>query len=140
MKNEIQYKEVSVNVNGQTILTISSQHLSGIENIDEYKDVIIDLADSLLMFVGTDKNMLDAYVTLRPSVQRFAQEMERKLKLNDHKGGWMKMTPTEILSDLAKERLELGQALAIGDSENILEECADNANYLMMLAEVSASK
>jgi len=87
-----------------------------------------------------NENMLDAYVTLRPSVQKFAEEMERKLKLNDHKGGWMGMSQDEIIQDIREENIELSMAIANNDVKNILEECADIANYLMMLAEISASK
>lgn len=102
-------------------------------------DKCLELTEEIIKIIN-ESVPAETVVTLRPSVQKFAEEMERKLKLNDHKGGWMGMTVNQILNELAEERIELGKAIVTGDKANILEECADNANYLMMLAEISASK
>jgi hypothetical protein len=44
--------EVSVAVNGNNILTIGSNHLSGIENIDEFAEIVANCGEHLLSFIG----------------------------------------------------------------------------------------
>jgi hypothetical protein len=43
---------VTINVNGDQILTIGHNHLSGIENIDDYTNAIENCAEHLLAFIG----------------------------------------------------------------------------------------
>ena len=78
---------------------------------------------------------------IRPEVMRFAEAMERKLKLNDYKGGWKgrdgrahwAMPPEELLDRAEKEFEELKSC----DIDNdVLDEAADVANYLMMMCDV----
>ena len=45
---------VTVEVNGETILTIGHNHLSGIENIEDYADTVRSCAQHLLSFMGLD--------------------------------------------------------------------------------------
>jgi hypothetical protein len=44
--------EVEIRVNGETILTLGSSHLSGIENIDDYANDVRNCAQHLLSFIG----------------------------------------------------------------------------------------
>lgn len=46
--------EVTVSVNGESILTIGSSHLSGVDNIDDYADRIRDCALHLRSFIGDE--------------------------------------------------------------------------------------
>jgi hypothetical protein len=43
---------VTVSVNGADVLTIGHNHLAGIENIDDYADVVRSCAQHLLSFIG----------------------------------------------------------------------------------------
>ncbi len=85
---------------------------------------------------------------LRPSVQRFAQAMEAKLRENDFKGGWSADTVESLVHRLDDEVKELKEALGLAcdscgtggshspDSPSaILEEAADVANFAMMISE-----
>lgn len=70
---------------------------------------------------------------LRPSVKRFAEVMESKLRVNDHRGGWDNCNSQWLL---AKVMEELGELLQAQMPAEIAEEAADAANYLMMYVEV----
>ena len=81
----------------------------------------------------------------RQEVGTFAQDMERKLQKHDHKRGWYRMTNAELIKRLKEEVAELEQELAnkealkgVGTpatSSLIINECADVANFAMMLAD-----
>ena len=79
----------------------------------------------------------------RDEVMRFAYWMERKLKMNDHKGGWEDMTPAELstrcMDELTELRLKIMEASQEGLSKQLCEmirdEAADVANFAMMVAE-----
>ena len=53
-----------------------------------------------------------AEIELRPDVQWFAEQMELKLRENDHKGGWEGVTPLWLMARLREEldELEPGKA------------------------------
>lgn len=70
---------------------------------------------------------------LRPEVARFAQLMERRLRANDHKGGWRGDTPHALLRRLREETDELYLAIT---AEDVGNEAADVANFAMMIADV----
>jgi hypothetical protein len=72
-------------------------------------------------------------VKLRPAVLRFAREMERKLRANDHKGGWDNCTLNYLSTRLTQERKELMMAMGSGKNDAALREAADCANFLMMM-------
>jgi len=74
---------------------------------------------------------------VRLEVRRLSLLMELKLRRNDHKGGWQHMTPMELLERLEGEVRELRQAIYEGDPLDIAQECADVANYAMMIADVT---
>ena len=89
---------------------------------------------------------------LRPEVLIFANAMEEKLRLNDHKGGWEKMPSSWLRNRMQEEIAELNSAIdnyvnAIDPIKStheqlepfrkaILAECADIANFAMMVASV----
>lgn len=78
-----------------------------------------------------------------PFVLAFAKRMEAKLAKNRHKGdreGWLDMEPGDILSRVLDENVELGEALrswyhVSSGSKEVADECADVANFCMMLAD-----
>ena len=74
---------------------------------------------------------------LRPSVQRFAEEMERKLRRNDLKGGWRNEQPWWLLCRLEEEVAELQRVLTRNNRSlrSVVGECADVANMAMMIAD-----
>lgn len=73
---------------------------------------------------------------LRDSVLAFAAQMERKLRANDHKGGWSNESPEWLLSRLREEVAELEQLVASG-GPGVVGEAADVANFAMMVAETA---
>ena len=85
-------------------------------------------------------------VTPRPEVMRFALEMEKKLRANDHKGGWENENYSYLFDGITREAKELENVLdsiGIFESTNpkiskekkleIIGECADIANFAMMI-------
>lgn len=72
---------------------------------------------------------------LRASVDRLAYDMHRKLKVNCHKGGWEYEDEFELLASLKEEVVELENAMNMHIGLNIIDECADIANFAMMIAE-----
>ncbi len=72
----------------------------------------------------------------RESVPWFSEQMEKKLLANDHKPGWNGLPDPYFVSRAQDELQELAEALARGMSpEDIIQECADVANFCMMLAD-----
>jgi len=77
-----------------------------------------------------------------PYVMAFARKMEAKLDKNRHKGdraGWMKMRPEEALLRIRQEVNELADEVnhpVFFDKEAAANECADIANFCMMLADI----
>lgn len=78
----------------------------------------------------------------RESVQWFAEQMEIKLRENDHKGGWDNCGIFWLLNQLVKEVKELSDAMNSGhnsesglDLKNIIREASDVANFAMMIAD-----
>ena len=86
-------------------------------------------------------------IELRPEVQAFAEAMELKLRENDHKGGWKNCKFHYLDGKLHIELLEMERAYwcLLGDAKNkeklaeLCMECADIANYVMMIADVCES-
>lgn len=48
---------VTVEVDGEKVLTIESEHLSGVPNIDDYRDEVVTAAKHLLSFMGYTANV-----------------------------------------------------------------------------------
>jgi NTP pyrophosphatase (non-canonical NTP hydrolase)/uncharacterized coiled-coil protein SlyX len=79
-----------------------------------------------------------ATATPRSEVLEFADDMERKLRENDHKGGWDGDEPKALLKRLREEVDELAKALASPNRQNdrVIDEAADVGNFAMMIADV----
>lgn len=85
---------------------------------------------------------------IRKEVAWFAQEMEAKLRKNDHKGGWRGCRFSELFPRIMHERDELLLAAAPlkldtveeivtrQDACDVIRECADIANFAMMIADL----
>lgn len=71
---------------------------------------------------------------MRNELRMFAQYMEHKLKLNDHKGGWEETSLSKLFELLRRELDELEQAIGSEPELNIMMEAADVANFAMMIA------
>lgn len=83
------------------------------------------------------------YVSIpRRSIRWFAGHMESKLERDDaEKGDWTECGPVTLLDELHEELFELNMALCKYSSEqtertahDIISECADVANFAMMIA------
>lgn len=85
---------------------------------------------------------------LRDEVKWFAEAMEKKLKENDYKGGWKQCSPEHLMGSLDGEFYELKKSISAiagcifhhGEVREpfvdaIIEECADLANFAMMIAD-----
>lgn len=78
----------------------------------------------------------DGGIELRPEVRWFAEQMELKLRENDHKGGWSKCPVDYLFSRLGQEVMELDKALDFHiDFDGAISEAADVANFAMMIAD-----
>lgn len=75
----------------------------------------------------------------RPEVVAFANAMERKLKENDHKGGWKGFSYWSLFDRVVEEIHELKQVLHDypKNTELVLDEAADVANMVMMVVDVT---
>ncbi len=71
------------------------------------------------------------------AIARFAVVMREKMVKNIRKGHWLdlKFTKAYLLSRMRDEQRELEQALANEPAEAGIRECADVANFAMMLAD-----
>lgn len=89
----------------------------------------------------------------RKEITWFASEMEAKLRENDHKGHWADgNTVEELLPRIMDERDELllavhgldldgpKEKLSSKDACEIIRECADIANFAMMIADLVRMK
>ena len=77
-------------------------------------------------------------IELRPEVQWFAEQMELKLRANDHKGGWANEDLLWLWSRIREEWEELHTAIFCQDpipQDLIVGEAADVANFAMMVAD-----
>ncbi len=73
---------------------------------------------------------------VREAVGHFADRMEYKLKCNDHKGGWNSCTMEYLLRRLKEEVAELEKMIDDPQLQGGVDlECADVANFAMMIAE-----
>jgi NTP pyrophosphatase (non-canonical NTP hydrolase) len=98
-----------------------------------------DYADDVEFLLNELERLRNRY---RPAVQWFAEQMERKLRENDHKGGWENENIYWLWERLREESKELIYAVNLtrdlhADPENIVRESADVANFAMMIADVA---
>lgn len=78
---------------------------------------------------------------MREQVKWFAEQMENKLKENDHKGGWDDCNVYWLWQRLQDESGELLTAINLyrdlgADKNDIIKEAADVANFAMMIADI----
>ena len=67
---------------------------------------------------------------------RFACNMQQELDNNDHKSGWEGLSPQWIIHRIKQETNELERAIKNKRlRKKIISECADIANFAMMLAD-----
>ncbi len=78
---------------------------------------------------------------MRKEVRLFASWMEAMLQKNDHKGGWKDEDLSYLFYRLEEEIEELKKKLpkdwlwdSVKDTTSVIEECADVANFAMMIA------
>lgn len=76
----------------------------------------------------------------RRVVRWFAAEMEKQLVENDHKGGWGASKLAYLSKRLTDERNELSRAIRLKNPESIIKECADVANFALMIADQHGKK
>lgn len=73
----------------------------------------------------------------RDEVVDFAISMEQRLRANDHKGGWKEDKLECLFYGLMVEVNELDNAISRKyDDAAVSAECADVANFAMMIADV----
>ena len=72
---------------------------------------------------------------VRPEVITFAIKMERKLRENDHKSGWLNDYYDYLITRLEDkvEELKIAYKKGNGVLTGIASECCDIANYAMMI-------
>jgi NTP pyrophosphatase (non-canonical NTP hydrolase) len=89
--------------------------------------------------------------TTWPYVLAFAKRMEAKLAKNRHKGdreGWLKDDPWSLVERILDETVEVKQCFTQGsddridfkDAEALADECADVANFCMMVADCATTQ
>lgn len=69
------------------------------------------------------------------AVHRFSGAMLAKLQANAHKAHWSEVTQAWLLGRLIQEVSELTHALETGHPNEIRSECADVANFALMIAD-----
>jgi hypothetical protein len=72
---------------------------------------------------------------VEPRLKSFVGWMRRKLEANQHKTDWRDMRRDQLLGCIKAELRELELALGQKHAPSIVEECADVANFAMMLAD-----
>jgi NTP pyrophosphatase (non-canonical NTP hydrolase) len=81
--------------------------------------------------------------TIRPEVLAFMEEMEARLRANDHKGGWEDCSYPYLIRRIREETDELLSSLGqvgVVDPAEVRREAADVANFAMMVADVFGRK
>jgi hypothetical protein len=96
--------------------------------------------------INTEKTCIGSKrFVIRDEVAWFAKEMEEVLTDNDHKGGWSDCDIKDYLFPrLMQELKELEDVLIrnphLYSSLDIVKECADVANFAMMIADNANNK
>lgn len=70
----------------------------------------------------------------------FAKVMYRNLENNSHKSGWGGLSHQWCANRIGQELSELKEAIRSGNSERIISESADVANFCMMIADNERKK
>ena len=123
---------------------------------DEYaerRDIYRDCANRVTAALEECQNERDELraevarlTAVREPVRWFAEQMERKLKANDHKSHWRESDVVWLFERMQDERIELWEAFkptrpfgcfvdTPNDVERVIDEAADVANFAMMIAD-----
>lgn len=94
-----------------------------------------------------EKVVKGEYMTYK-SIKWFSAEMRKKMAKNEHKEGWDKCSHNYLFKRLCDEVLELNNALFTPkqgavrslNAKAIIKECADIANFVMMIADKMRKK
>lgn len=70
---------------------------------------------------------------MRNILNKFKRAMLEKLIENNHKMGWEGLSDKWILNRIRQEKTEIETALRNGNLKEAKRECADVANFAMML-------
>jgi hypothetical protein len=69
------------------------------------------------------------------SVQKFSEDMERKLELNKHKGHWRGCPILHFRQKIIQKVGRLGTEIVRKNTESVKDECVHIANFAMMIYE-----
>ncbi len=72
---------------------------------------------------------------MREEIKNFSTIMETKMLLNEHKGGHARLKIDELMKLMHQEVRELKTSIDEKDYKNVIMECADVANYVMLIAD-----
>ena len=72
---------------------------------------------------------------MRECIKAFSNVMETKMLLNEHKGGHERLRIDELMKLLTQEVRELKTEVDSKDYKAVILECADVANYAMLIAD-----
>ena len=92
--------------------------------------VMVDQAQKWL----DDHSVLSRQVLIDQDMATLVEIMKEKLEENSFKGTWENMDNEDLFSYLRFETVELSDAIFSEPDEAIIRECADIANFAMMIA------
>ncbi|MEK4149042.1 hypothetical protein NST02_18425 [Robertmurraya sp. FSL W8-0741] len=94
---------------------------------------VYELGDEIANFV----QQMEPNPKPRKVVSEFAHDMDKQLKVNDHKGGWNDEEHHFLSAQLAKNMFALNHELKKlnKDKHEITIRCANIANFAMMIAD-----
>lgn len=88
-------------------------------------------ADKLIAAIGRNYNK-DMH-EIRPELGWFAEQMEKQLTENEHKGGWLSSREDYLIAELERSLRRIKSSNIA--SVEYTRKCANIANYAMMLAD-----
>lgn len=77
---------------------------------------------------------------IEPAIKSFVDAMVYKLSKNAHKGKWSDLDVGSAFVRMEEEREELQNAMANGNTVEILLEAADVANFALILANIAVTR
>ncbi len=106
--------------------------------VEELEEVESSLRIAVMKMAGKYtalRTQVEELGDLRREVFLLACAMERKLKENDHKEGWSGCGREHFMLKLYEELGELANCIIHGPPKQVLDEAADVANIIMMIAD-----
>ncbi|MDN4525356.1 hypothetical protein [Fictibacillus fluitans] len=97
---------------------------------------ILEVHDCIANFV----QQMDPAPGPRYEVRVFAQMMENQLRANDHKTGWKKEKVEFLCQELSRNYTALAIAIKEGDRTEVVNRCANIANFSMMIGDNEGTK